>query len=137
VLHPDRDWASPDAILGILDWEMATIGDPLMDLGGALAYWMEAGEGGIAASLRLQPTHLPGMLTRREVVEYYCDRMGLSTENWPFYQAFGLFRLAVIAQQIYYRYHHKQTRNPKFRFYWIASHWLNYRARQVIRGSKL
>jgi len=135
VLSPDRSWAEPNAVLGILDWEMATIGDPLMDLGGALAYWTQASEGPIASLLRLQPTHLPGMLTRQEVVEYYGDKMGLPTENWAFYEVFGLFRLAVIAQQIYYRYHHKQTRNPKFRFYWGASHWLHERARRVIRTS--
>ncbi|SDD29455.1 phosphotransferase family protein [Actinokineospora iranica] len=136
VLDPDRPWHEPGAIQGILDWEMATVGDPLMDLGGALAYWIEAGEGPLANALRMQPTHLPGMLTRQEVVEYYCDRMGLPTENWPFYQVFGLFRLAVIVQQIYYRYHHRQTRNPKFRFYWVASHWLHHRARQVIKQSR-
>lgn len=135
VLDPDVPWDRREAVRGILDWEMATIGDPLMDLGGALAYWVEAGDGPVAARLRTQPTHLPGMLTRREAVAYYCERTGLPPGNWPFYEAFGLFRLAVIIQQIYYRYYHRQTRDPRFKSYWIAVHWLHHRARRVIRNS--
>ena len=131
VLDPD----DLHHVRGILDWEMATLGDPLMDLGGALAYWIEAGDGWLAGALRRQPTHLPGMLTRREVVAYYCERAGLPSDNWAFYEVFGLFRLAVIAQQIYYRYFHKQTTNPAFRNLWIAVHHLHGRASRLIRAS--
>ncbi|WP_059008599.1 phosphotransferase family protein [Streptomyces specialis] len=120
-------------VLGVLDWEMATLGDPLMDLGGALAYWVEPGDGILARRTRRQPSDLPGMLTRAEIVERYCDRMGLATGNWPFYEVFGLFRLAAIAQQIYYRYHHKQTRNPAFKNLWIFVHHLHGRCRSTIR----
>jgi aminoglycoside phosphotransferase (APT) family kinase protein len=120
-------------VVGVLDWEMATIGDPLMDLGGALAYWVQHDDPYLSQRGRRQPTHLPGMPTRREVVEYYCDRAGLSAENWAFYEVFGLFRLAVIAQQIYYRYHHKQTRNPAFRQFWINVNYLIWRARSAAR----
>jgi len=122
----------PHKILGVLDWEMATIGDPLMDVGGALAYWVQADDDLVFRKLRRQPTHVPGMLTRAEVVEYYCDRAGLSPENWAFYEVFGLFRLAVIAQQIYYRYHHKQTRNPAFKNYWLMVSYLDWRCKRVI-----
>ena len=129
VLGPD----DPQRIDGILDWEMATIGDPLMDLGGALAYWVEAGDGRLMQSSRRQPTNAPGMLTRAEVVARYADRSGRQVDDWPFYEAFGLFRLATIAQQIYHRYHHKQTRNPAFRNFWIAVNYLDRRCRRVIR----
>lgn len=128
------DRSDPTKVIGVLDWEMATIGDPLMDLGGSLAYWVQADDDAMGQSLRRQPTHLPGMLKRREVVEYYCGQMGLPTSDMAFYQAFGLFRLAVIAQQIYYRYHHRQTRNPAFRRLWTAVHYLHYKCWRVILG---
>jgi aminoglycoside phosphotransferase (APT) family kinase protein len=131
VLDPD----DPQRIVGILDWEMATVGDPLMDLGGALAYWVEAGDGRLMQMFRRQPTTAPGMLTRAEVVAHYAARSGRQIDNWPFYETFGLFRLATIAQQIYYRYHHKQTRNPAFRHFWLAAHYLDRRCRKVIRDA--
>ncbi|MGH3716276.1 MAG: phosphotransferase family protein [Micromonosporaceae bacterium] len=120
-------------IQGILDWEMATLGDPLMDLGNTIAYWTQADDGRLAYALARQPTHLPGMLTRDEAVAYYCERSGLRTDNWAFYEVYGLFRLAVIAQQIYFRYHHKQTRNPAFRFFWIWVHWLHRQINQRLK----
>ncbi|EXG80227.1 phosphotransferase family protein [Cryptosporangium arvum] len=129
VLAPD----DPLRVVGVLDWEMATIGDPLMDLGGALAYWIQSDDPYLSQRARRQPTHLPGMPTRREVVEYYCDRAGLSSANWAFYEVFGLFRLAAIAQQIYYRYHHKQTRNPAFRQFWLNVNYLVWRAHKAMR----
>jgi aminoglycoside phosphotransferase (APT) family kinase protein len=66
-------------------------------------------------------------------VDYYCSKTGRSPDNWAFYEVFGMFRLAGIVQQIYYRYHHKQTTNPKFKRFWLVSHVLNRRCRQVIR----
>jgi aminoglycoside phosphotransferase (APT) family kinase protein len=110
-------------IIGVLDWEMATLGDPLMDLGGDLAFWIEASETDLAPFRRV-PTHLPGMLTRWEFVEEYCSRMGFSMtpEKWRFYEVFGMFRLAVISQQIYYRYFHKQTTNEVFAIFGPAVH---------------
>lgn len=101
-------------VVGVLDWEMATLGDPLMDLSGSLAYWIQADDDEIAQAARRQPSHLPGMPKRRELVAYYCDRMGISAANWLFYDVFGAFRLAVIMQQIYYRFHSGQTHNPAF-----------------------
>jgi aminoglycoside phosphotransferase (APT) family kinase protein len=114
---------------------MATIGDPLMDLGGALAYWVQADDDRFMHALRRQPTHVPGMLTRREVVECYADRSGHSIEDWVFYEVFGLFPLAVIIQQIYQRYHLRQTRNPAFRHYWLAVHYLDRRCRRIVRDT--
>ena len=110
------DPADPTRIVGVLDWEMATVGDPLMDLGAALAYWVQADDHPAFLAVRRQPTHTPGMLTRAEVVERYSAARGLEVtpEQWRFYDVFGAFRLAVIAQQIYYRFHHGQTSNPAY-----------------------
>jgi len=102
------------AIIGVLDWEMCTLGDPLMDLGASLAYWVQPGDPAPMQALRMQPSALPGMLTREQIAEYYGDRTGLRLPNLDFYYVFGLFRLAVIAQQIYYRWKLGQTKNPRF-----------------------
>jgi aminoglycoside phosphotransferase (APT) family kinase protein len=140
VIHGDfrfdnlvLDADNPEKIIGVLDWELATLGDPLMDLGNSMAYWVQADDDRYFRGFRRQPTHLPGMMTRAEVVEYYCDRTGFNTNNWSFYEVYGLFRLAVIAQQIYYRYYNKQTRNPAFRQFWIAVNYLLWRCRKIIR----
>ena len=110
------DADDPLRVVGVLDWEMATVGDPLMDLGGMLAYWVEEGDDEFFQMFRRQPTTAPGMWTRDRVVEHYCDRMGfaMTPERWRFYEVFGLFRLAVIAQQIWYRYVHRQTTNEAY-----------------------
>ncbi len=135
VLASPSDGAPPSEVSGVLDWEMATVGDPLMDLGGALAYWIQADDDRVFARFRRQPTHLPGMFTREEVVDYYTARMGitLSREEWTFYEVFGLFRLAVIAQQIYYRYFHKQTSNKSFKQFHYVVLYLDWRCRKLIR----
>ncbi len=121
VIHNDYrfdnvifDPRNPLRIIGVLDWEMATIGDPLMDLGNMLAYWVEASDPPPVQMMRMQPSHLPGMLTRRECVEYYAERSGRNVEAFDFYYVYGLFRLAVIMQQIYYRYFHGQTKDKRF-----------------------
>jgi aminoglycoside phosphotransferase (APT) family kinase protein len=116
VLSPTSGDAGPLRVAGVLDWEMATLGDPLMDLSGAMAYWIQDDDDEAYRELRRQPSHLPGMLSRSEMVDYYASRMGLSVtpEQWRFYEVFGLFRLAAIAQQIYYRYHHGQTTNEAY-----------------------
>jgi aminoglycoside phosphotransferase (APT) family kinase protein len=129
VLAPE----DPLRVAGVLDWELATLGDPLMDLGSALAYWVHADDDWAFRRFRLQPSDAPGMLTRDEIVAYYTERSGLTPANWAFYEVFGLFRLAVIAQQIYYRYHHKQTRNPRFKNFWLPVNLLERRCRRIIR----
>ena len=121
-------------VLGVLDWELATLGDPLMDLGNTLAYWVEPGDDFLAQSTRRQPTHLEGMLTRKEVVAYYCKKMSITVDDFTFYEVYGLFRLAGIVQQIYYRYHHGQTNNPAFKNFWIFVHYLMHRCKKAIRN---
>lgn len=130
------DAADPLRIVGVLDWEMATLGDPLMDLGSSLAYWIEAGDNRYAQGMRRQPTHLPGMFSRRELIDYYLDQTGRSHVDFAFYEVYGLFRLAVIAQQIYYRYHHGQTRNPAFKNLWLGVNYLGWRCGQIMRKAK-
>jgi aminoglycoside phosphotransferase (APT) family kinase protein len=121
-------------VVGVLDWEMATVGDPLMDLGGTMAYWVEPGDDEFFQMFRRQPTTLPGMWTREQVVAHYCDRMGfaMTPETWRFYEVFGLFRLAVIAQQIWYRYFHQQTTNEAYAVFGPAVGYLETRCRSLI-----
>ncbi len=128
------DSDDPARIIGVLDWELATVGDPLVDLGGALAYWAQADDDEAMLSLRLQPTHLPGMPTRAEIVERYCAARDLAVtpEQWAFYEVFGLFRLAGIAQQIYHRYHHGHTTNPRFATFGPMVTYLDTRCRALI-----
>jgi len=132
----DRAGDDPLTVRAVLDWEMATIGDPLMDLGGSLAYWLQADDGAASHRFRRQPSHLPGMPTRAQLVARYGELTGRDVSGWAFYEVFGLFRLAVIVQQIYYRYHHGQTRNPRFRPYWLATHVLQRRCRRAIRAAR-
>ncbi|KLD64699.1 phosphotransferase family protein [Dyella japonica] len=122
----------PLAIIGVLDWELATIGDPLMDLGSSLAYWVQADDDAVFQSFRRQPTHEAGMLTRREVVAYYGERTGLDVAGWRFYEVFGLFRLMVIIQQIYRRYALGQTTNPQFAGFGDAARYMGMRCRRIM-----
>src|SRR4051812_29551190 len=98
VLHPTR----PGAIVAVLDWEMSTLGDPLADLGALLAYWSEAGDGGLRAAARIVPpvTAAEGFPTRAEVVARYAARTGFDVSHVDWYQAFAFFKLAVICQGI-------------------------------------
>lgn len=139
VIHNDfrfdnvvLDPADPLKVIGVLDWEMATLGDPLMDLGGALAYWIEAGDEPEFQALCRQPTHLPGMLTRDEVVAYYGERTGYRVDDFAFHMVFGLFRLAVIAQQIYQRYTQGNAANPQFATFGALVGVLERRCRAVM-----
>jgi aminoglycoside phosphotransferase (APT) family kinase protein len=121
-------------VIGVLDWEMATVGDPLMDLGGALAYWVEAGDDEFFQQFRRQPSSEPGMWSRWEIVEHYTARTGLAMtpDEWRFYEVFGLFRLAVIAQQIWYRYFHGQTHNDAYAVFGPAVAYLEQRCRRIL-----
>lgn len=105
----------PSQIDAIIDWELAALGDPLMDLGSALAYWIEEADPVPLRALEKQPSRAEGMLTRQQIVDHYTAKTGLKVDDFTFYYVFGLFRLAGIAQQIYYRYYHKQTTNPAFK----------------------
>ena len=133
VLNPDN----PFEVIGVLDWEMATLGDPLMDLGNTLAYWVQADDDQTFQMMRRQPTNAPGMLTRQEVIDYYGEKTGYKVENFDFYTIYGLFRLAVIVQQIYYRYYHGQTKNKAFATFGFITNYLDQRCKQLIEASTL
>jgi len=123
-------------ITGVLDWEMATLGDPLMELGSMLAYWVQADDDDVMKAGRRQPTHLPGMFTREEFVARYAEKTGLSVGDWRFYEVYGLFRLAAVLQQLYRRYHDGATRNPAFKDFWQFVGYLDWRCREIIaKGS--
>jgi len=131
------DPANPMQIIGVLDWELTTIGDPLMDLGNTLAYWIEAGDPAPVQLMRRQPSHAPGMLTRREFVDYYAERSGIQIDNFDFYYTYGLFRLAGIVQQIYYRFFHGQTQDKRFAQFIHMNALLEHMSLQVIDKSSL
>ena len=108
VLHPFQ----PSTIQAVLDWEMATVGDPLMDLGTTLGYWGEFGDTDTLKPFNL--TWLPGNLTRNEVVARYEEKTGIDCDNIVFYYVFGCFKIGVIVQQIYARYSKGLTQDPRF-----------------------
>ena len=121
VIHGDwrldnmvLDLTETPRLVGVLDWELATVGDPLMDLGSSLAYWVDRDDDDSFTALRRQPSNLVGMPTRKEFVEKYLAEMDFSCDDFTFYEVFGLFRLTVIAQQIWFRYRLGQTTNPSF-----------------------
>lgn len=124
-------------VIGVLDWEMATLGDPLMDLGSSLAYWVQADDDAVFRMMRRQPTDAPGMLTRDEVIAYYGQKTGWRVDNFDFYLVYGLFRLAGIAQQIWYRYYHQQTTNPAYAQFGPMVNYLEQRCLDLIRRSHL
>jgi aminoglycoside phosphotransferase (APT) family kinase protein len=101
-------------IIGVLDWEMCTIGDPLTDLGTALAYWVDADDPEPLQKIRWGPTTHPGSMTRAQLVERYAEKTGLNVSHVDFYLAFARFKVAVIVQQIYYRYHQGLTKDERF-----------------------
>jgi aminoglycoside phosphotransferase (APT) family kinase protein len=106
------DPADPCSIRSVLDWEMATIGNPLMDLGTTLAYWAEENDPEILKLFNL--SHLPGNLTREELMDYYFTKAAGSKEEMIFYYVFGLFKVAVIAQQIFKRYSLGHSTDARF-----------------------
>jgi aminoglycoside phosphotransferase (APT) family kinase protein len=105
---------SPARVSTVFDWEMATIGDPLMDLGTTLGYWIEAPETEQLSASFIGPTWLPGALTRTELIERYAQRRGLASCDMRYYHVYGLFKIAVIVQQIYVRFARGFTSDPRF-----------------------
>ena len=105
---------NPLELIGVLDWEMATVGDPVMDLGCTLCYWTQMDDPDFFREYRAMPSDVKGAPTRSEIVSRFQERTGVSVDHFPFYFCFGLFRLAVIVQQIYYRFYHGHTSDQRF-----------------------
>jgi aminoglycoside phosphotransferase (APT) family kinase protein len=103
---------NPIQVEALLDWEMTTIGDPLADLGLALTYWAHADVPGMA---RL--TSEPGWATRDQLVHAYATHTGRDVSAVPYHEVLGVFKLAVILQQIYFRYANGQTTDERFRYF--------------------
>jgi aminoglycoside phosphotransferase (APT) family kinase protein len=101
-------------IVGLLDWEMSTVGDPLMDLGTALSYWVQADDPPPLQAVRFCATTVPGSLTRQQIAERYAQRTGAGISNIVFYYCFALFKNAGVAQQIYARYQQGLTKDERF-----------------------
>ena len=108
------DPADLPRIRAVLDWEMATLGDPLMDLGTTLGYWVQADDPPELQAMRFGPTTLPGNLTRAELMQRYVQAGGRDGAGIGFYYVYGLFKIAVIAQQIYARYRQGYTHDARF-----------------------
>jgi aminoglycoside phosphotransferase (APT) family kinase protein len=108
------DPADPGRVVAVLDWEMCTTGDPLVDLGTLLCYWVEAGDPYPRSESVVQVTSLPGFYTRDEVVERYRQRSGRDVSKIAFYEIFALYKTAVVVQQIYIRWKRGQTRDARF-----------------------
>ena len=108
------DPADLTRIVGVLDWEMCTLGDPLSDLGTALAYWVEAQDPEELQGITWGPTLCPGSLTRVQLVQRYAEKTGRDVSHMVFYLVFARFKVAVIVQQIYYRYHQGLTKDGRF-----------------------
>jgi aminoglycoside phosphotransferase (APT) family kinase protein len=101
-------------IVAVLDWEMATVGDPLMDLGSTLGYWVEATDPPAFQPVATGPSNVPGNLTRQEVVDRYAHKTGRAVPDVLFYYCYGLYKMAVILQQIYARYFRGHTKDARF-----------------------
>jgi len=109
------DAADLSRVEAVLDWEMATVGDPLVDLGCTLCYWTEAGDPAMRGGAMSSITAEPGWLTRIELVRRYAEKTACDVSSLGYYEVFGLFKLGVILQQIYFRYYRGQTRDERFR----------------------
>ena len=104
----------PGRIIAIFDWDMATLGDPLSDLGALLAYWTEPADPAYLQELSMMPAGNLGFPARAELVERYAERSGRPVEHIRFYRALGLFRVVVIIAQIYIRFVRGQTHDQRF-----------------------
>jgi len=111
VVFKDDSWQE---VAAVLDWEMATLGDPLMDLGTSLGYWTVASDHDFVKQGIPSPTIFEGNPIRSEIAKMYADKSGRNVDNLLFYYVFGLFKIAVIAQQIYYRFSKGWTTDPRF-----------------------
>jgi aminoglycoside phosphotransferase (APT) family kinase protein len=108
------DEHSPDRIEAVLDWEMTTVGDPLCDLGLTLCYWSSAE---VPGTDHQAITATPGWYTRDELVGRYAERTGRDLAALPWHEVLGVFKLAVIVQQIFYRFWRGQTTDERFRHF--------------------
>jgi aminoglycoside phosphotransferase (APT) family kinase protein len=101
----------PGRCVAVYDWDMCTVGDPFTDVGTLLSSWFEEGEQ--YAFLASMPSRVPGFMTRRQAIERYAAKSGRDVSRMPYYYVFGLFKMAGVVQQLYYRWHKGQTRDDR------------------------
>lgn len=128
---------NPTKIEAILDWEISALGDPLMDLGNTLSYWIHADDPDMMKLMVRQPSTVPGMMKRQDILDFYAAKTSADVSNFQFYYVYGIWRLAVIIQQIYYRSYHGQTSDPRFKSYGQMSSALGQLARMKIASGEL
>jgi aminoglycoside phosphotransferase (APT) family kinase protein len=109
------DAGDPDKLVAVLDWEMSTVGDPLVDVGLSLVYWQQLSYPPDAITELGAPGAGRGWFTREQFLQRYADRSGRDVSGIAWYEMLSIFKLAVILQQIYHRYVHGQTRDERFR----------------------
>ena len=134
VMFKDDSWKE---ITTVLDWEMCTLGDPLMDLGTSLSYWLTEGDNDMLKKGLPSPTIFEGNPNRLEIVEQYSIKSGRPINNLVFYYVYGLFKLAVIAQQIYYRYAKGYTTDKRFAYFNKHTQLLFVIAKQAIEKNRI
>ena len=134
ILDPE----DPTEVRAVLDWEMTTIGDPLFDLGNSLSYWTEPGDPEpLKEVLPSVVCSGPEFLTRRDFMDLYAQKSGRDLSDMHFYMTFGYFRLAVIVQQIYARWHKGQTRDERFASFGKRARDLIHHANGLARSGDL
>jgi aminoglycoside phosphotransferase (APT) family kinase protein len=105
-----------EEIVGVFDWEMSAVGDPLIDLGILICYWIHWAS--IVEMSKIKSLEIvtikDGWFSREEIIENYRAKSGRDLTNFTFYEVFAVFKLAVVLQQIFYRYHRGQTDDPRF-----------------------
>jgi aminoglycoside phosphotransferase (APT) family kinase protein len=106
------DPADPGRCVAVYDWDMCSVGDPLCDVGTVLAMWSEPGES--PAGTNPMPTQLPGFMSREEAGKRYAERSGRDLAEIAYYNVFGTFKMGVVLQQIYFRFHAGQTQDQRF-----------------------
>jgi aminoglycoside phosphotransferase (APT) family kinase protein len=126
------DSNDPGRCVAVFDWDMCTLGDPFADLGTLLSAWLEAKEAppGSSPAAVGMPSNTVGFMTRAEAVEHYGKRHNIDVSNVPYYFVFGLFKIAIVLQQIYHRYHLGQTKDQRFANFEQSAEMLFWRAKE-------
>jgi len=144
ILHGDYrldnvilDQHDPFKVIALLDWEICALGNPLMDLGNALAYWIEPEDPDYLQALMMQPSSAPGMLSREQILDLYAERTAVDVSGFTFYYTYGLFRNTVILQQIYYRFYHGITQDKRFGKFGLLVQALGNHCRKLIKKNNV
>jgi aminoglycoside phosphotransferase (APT) family kinase protein len=125
----------PGRVVAVFDWDMCTLGDPLADLGSLMSLWFEQGEG--LGENTIMPSDVPGFMTREEAIERYGEKSGRDVSKMDFYHVFGMFKMAVVAQQIYFRFAEGQTQDERFRKFEMGAEYMMSLAWARAEGSGL